>query len=259
MSIMQVNRARVLVIGVFLVLGALALPLTAFAQGGPPMLTDDPGTVDYRHWEINTAVTVEKSETSTGFEAPLIDINYGLRDGVQLKLEFPYAIVLDKGETRKTGVGSFNAGVKLRFRNNEKGGFAISSYPQFEFKPAASVRRGVIDRGSEFLLPLEVARKLGPIDLNFEVGYRFKRFDRDQLLYGLAVGKQFTKRLELDAEIHGEPRRDFLEDDRVINFGGRFQLSKHFTLLFSAGRSLRPDNRDGAVNLVMYTGLQSSF
>jgi hypothetical protein len=256
---MQVKSARVLFSGIFLIFGAAIFHSSAFAQGGPPMLTDDPGTVDYRHWEINTALTIEKSATSTAFEAPLVDINYGFRDGIQFKLEFPYAIVQDKGETRKTGVGSFNAGVKLRLRNNDRGGFAISTYPQFEYKPPISIRRGVIDRGSEFLLPLEVARKIGPIDLNFELGYRFKRFDRDQLLYGLAIGKQLTKRLELDAEVHGEPKRDLVGDDRVINFGGRFQLSKHFTLLFSAGRSLRPSFRDGAVNLVMYTGLQSSF
>jgi len=34
-----------------LVLAAIA-PL-ARAQGGPPFITDDPGTVANRHWEIN--------------------------------------------------------------------------------------------------------------------------------------------------------------------------------------------------------------
>jgi hypothetical protein len=38
-------------------LGLLLLltPLSAFAQGGPPMVTDDPGTPGDGHWEINIA------------------------------------------------------------------------------------------------------------------------------------------------------------------------------------------------------------
>src|SRR6266849_7689835 len=45
------------------ILPALSLGLTeraAFAQGGPPMLTDDPGTPGNRHWEINTAALIRK-------------------------------------------------------------------------------------------------------------------------------------------------------------------------------------------------------
>src|SRR5215831_18405962 len=33
--------------------GAAALATSALAQGGPPMVTDDPGTPGDGHWEIN--------------------------------------------------------------------------------------------------------------------------------------------------------------------------------------------------------------
>jgi hypothetical protein len=36
----------------------LVLSFTASAQGGPPMITDDTGTVPEGHFEINTAFTV---------------------------------------------------------------------------------------------------------------------------------------------------------------------------------------------------------
>src|SRR4051812_14826016 len=90
-----------------LALGASFFSLSASAQGGPPMLTDDPGTVDYKHWEINTALTIEKSQSSTEFEAPLVDINYGLKPGVQLKLEVPLLVVKDRGLPAKASSGAF--------------------------------------------------------------------------------------------------------------------------------------------------------
>ncbi|HEU5237969.1 MAG TPA: hypothetical protein VFU37_12615, partial [Pyrinomonadaceae bacterium] len=81
------------------------------------------------------------------------------------------------------------------------------------------------------------------------------QYRKDQLLYGFAVGREVSKRLELMAEIHGEPNRSWREDDRLINFGLRYKLSNHYTLLFSSGRSLRPAE-SGAPTFLMYVGLQ---
>jgi hypothetical protein len=50
----------------------------AHAQGGPPMITDDPGTPGDGHWEINIAATGRHASSFTEAELPLIDINYGL-------------------------------------------------------------------------------------------------------------------------------------------------------------------------------------
>jgi len=38
-----------------------AMILAANAMGGPPLLTDDPGTSRPNHWEINVAMASEKS------------------------------------------------------------------------------------------------------------------------------------------------------------------------------------------------------
>jgi len=242
------------------ILPALSLVLSeraAFAQGGPPMLTDDPGTPGNRHWEINAAFTVEKSIIGKAFETPLLDINYGLGERIQLKLEFPYRVVTENGEKTKSGLGSFLAGVKWRFVERKKHhGFSASMYPQFEYKTSSSIRRGINDRGNELLLPVEVAQRFGPLDVNLEGGFRFQQRDKNELLYGVLVGRKVSKRLELLAEIHGEPNRDFRKDNLVLNFGARYKLSKHYTFLFSSGRSLRPATQEGALNLVLYAGLR---
>ncbi len=245
------------------ILPALAFGLTeraAFAQGGPPMLTDDPGTPGNRHWEINTAFTMEKSIIGKDLETPLLDVNYGLRERIQLKLEFPYHVVTENGEKTKSGLGSYLVGAKWRFIDRKKHhGFSMSMYPQFEYKTSSSIRRGINDRGNELLLPVEVVQRFGPLDVNLEGGFRFQQRDKNGLLYGILVGHNVSKRLELLAEIHGEPNRDFRKDNLVLNFGARYKLSKHYTFLFSSGRSLRPSTQEGALNLVLYAGLRFAY
>ena len=53
--------------------------LQAHAQGGPPMLTDDPGTPGDGHWEINIATLSDHSGDTWTYALPLLDINYGTR------------------------------------------------------------------------------------------------------------------------------------------------------------------------------------
>ena len=87
---------------------ALLLGCTAqvLAQGGPPLLTDDPGTPGNRNWEINIASTHFRSPGEREIEAPLLDINYGLGDRIQLKYEVPYLFDSDEGARYRTAVGT---------------------------------------------------------------------------------------------------------------------------------------------------------
>ena len=87
---------------------ALLLGWTAqvLAQGGPPLLTDDPGTPGNRNWEINIATTHFRSPGEREIEAPLLDINYGLGDRIQLKYEVHYLFDSDEGARYRTAVGT---------------------------------------------------------------------------------------------------------------------------------------------------------
>jgi hypothetical protein len=76
------------------------------AQGGPPLRTDEPGTPGNRNWEINVASTQFWSKAEREFESPLLDINYGLGDRIQLKYEVPYLFDSDHGAPFKGGFGN---------------------------------------------------------------------------------------------------------------------------------------------------------
>src|SRR6266496_2436401 len=217
-----------------------ALPRRIVAQGGPPLLTDDPETPGNGHWEINVAWTLSQKQNERLFAIPLIDINYGLGQRIQLKAEVPWLVLQERRGGNQSGIGSANFGVKWRFLDKNRHGFAMSTYPQLEIRTSASsARRGLIEEGAELRLPIEMSREIGPIAIDVEVGYQFVQREKDEVVYGLAVRREINKRLELLAEIHGTAKRHLADEELIFNVGGRFKMSKHYTLLFSSGRSLR--------------------
>ena len=232
---------------------------SAFAQGGPPLITDDPGTPGDGNWEIHVAFTAEKRRSQREYESPLLDINYGLGDHIQLKYEAPWLILDERGQHTKAGLGNSAFGVKWRFFDQESCAIDMSVYPQFEFNTSNSAEdRGLVDRGVEFVLPFQIEKSFGPISLNPEFGYVFREYHDNEWIYGLAVGYEASSKLELLAEISGTTGQDFEDDELVFNLGARCELSETRTLLLSAGRSFRSD-ASGEPEFLLYTGLQFIF
>ena len=229
-----------------------------FAQGGPPMITDDTGTVDKGHFEINTAFTMEFGEDGRLWGTPLVDFNYGTSKNTQIKVEMPYYVLHVNGRPGVQGLGNANIGVRWRFRDgDEKGRLALSLYPQIEFNtPGSNAHRlGIVDTGPEFLLPLQWEMHWGKTGVNGDVGYRLKR-GADEMIYGILIGREF-KRFDVLAELHGVGAVRHLNDSEVVfNFGTRIPLNKHATWIMSAGRSIQPGKNPGFRG---YAGVQWTF
>jgi hypothetical protein len=211
----------------------------AFAQGGPPMQTDDPGTPGNNNWEINVAHTLERTTDFNVYTVPILDINYGVGPRIQLKYQVPYLFQsVDRGPL-ESGLGKSLAGVKWRFYENDKHKLNISTYPQLEFNnPNDSVRRGFADAGTRFLLPFEITKQVGPLELNVEAGTWFlKGSGVDGHVLGFAIGHSMTKSLELLAEVYKltdrYPGTEFTTD---YGFGGRYELRKGMLFIFEGGR-----------------------
>jgi hypothetical protein len=237
----------------FIVLVFLAAARFAFAQGGPPLLTDDPGTVDDRHWEINLGTTAEIHDDDVrDFELPLLDLNYGWGDHTQLKFEIPWLLREANGETQ-TEAGDGKCGVKWRFRDQSRRFLDVSTYPQLSFNSPGA--HSIEDRGLQMLLPLEIAKTVGKLELNWEVGYNIKQHQKDEWLLGFATGYRATPKLELLVEVHAIPDRTFSEDEFVFQAGGRRKLAEHFVLLFAFGRGL-PGSSPSQPAFIGYAGLQ---
>jgi hypothetical protein len=239
-----------------LLAGACLLFATlAAGQGGPPLRTDDPGTPGNENWEINVGFTSELRTTERRFEIPILDINYGLGDRIQLKYEVPWLLVGADNSPTRAGLGNSLAGVKWRFVDSEKHRFWVSTYPQLEFNnPNHSERRGLTDPDVAFLLPVELSKQMGPVALNLEVGHWFSR-DNPQWIAGLAVGRQVTPRFELLGEVYRVSARTRQEQETSFDAGGRLRLWKPLLLIFMAGRSFHGAASDQP-HFLAYVGMQ---
>lgn len=230
-----------------------------FAQGGPPLITDDPGTPGDGRWEINVAFTAEKRKTGRSYESPILDINYGLGERIQLKYEVPWLVLDERGERMKNGLGNSLIGVKWRFFDQDRQGIDMSVYPQFEFNNSdSSAERGVVDRGLELVLPVQLQKSFGSISFNPEFGYTFREYNDNEWIYGLALAYEASRNLELLAEIHGTTGQDFEDDELLFNLGARCELSETYSLLVAAGRSFR-SSASGEPEFLLYTAIQLNF
>jgi len=230
-----------------------------FAQGGPPLITDDPGTPGDGKWEINLALTAEKRRRERSYESPLLDINYGLGDRIQLKYEVPWLVLDERGSHTKAGPGNSAFGMKWRFFDQDRQGIDMSIYPQFEFNNSnSSFDRGLVEKGMEFVLPVQLLKSWGAISLNPELGYVFREHNENEWIYGLAMGYQASSNLELLMEVSGVTQQDFHNDELVFNLGSRLELSETHALLISAGRSFRSSS-SGEPEFLFYGGAQFNF
>ena len=241
---------KAIAFGVFL-LGALV----AHAQGGPPMQTDDPGTPGNRAWEINVGVTSDRRTHSREFEMPVLDMNYGLGDRIQLNYEIPYVVSGADDEQTRSGLGNSSMAVKWRFFENEKAGLSLSIYPRLELNnPTRSLDRGLVDAGPRFLFPLEIAKKLGPVNVNGELGHWFTQEPRGLWIAGLAVGRRVTDRTELVGEVYSV-RGSAQDTQTTFGVGSRVRLNMYMLFMVMVGRAFEGAD-SGQPQFIGYGGIQ---
>lgn len=242
--------------GVVLTLAASFMAVATLA--GPPLETDDPDTPGDGNWEINFASTLENRASLWEFK-PVLDVNYGWGERVQLKLK-PRVVVLDPpGDGARAGAGNIQLGVKWRFLDEDKHGFAMSVYPQADFNPPGrSVERGLVDDGHDLFLPVELARTFGSTRLYAELGYNWREQREDEWALGIAAEHPLSDRFRLVAELRDIAQRDFGDHELFFNAGFKWKLHEHWMLLGSAGRTLREPRGERAA-LFSYLGLQLTF
>jgi hypothetical protein len=208
---------------------------SAHAQGGPPLVTDDPDTPGSGNWEINAAVIGAQSGQHWDFAAPDLDINYGWGERVQLKVDLSRASTETADGRRISGLAATNFGVKWRFVDQEKSGFALSIYPQLltNLVPS-SAARGLTSNNREFFLPVEISTVRGEFQFDAELGRNFVQHGPDAWVGGLIAAHACGPTLECGLELHGVLEEGELQP--LVNFGVHWQLSKQVILLAAAGR-----------------------
>jgi hypothetical protein len=247
----------------------------AHAQGGPPFITDDPGTPGNKHWEINFGWTADHNPSNAYYETPDIDMNYGWGDRVQLKYELPMAVYTDPNNTTHAGLGESLLGIKLRPYEYHRGGepksdenmlFSLGTYPQASINnPTSAVRRGIVENGPQYYLPMEFTAKTGWVNWNGEVGHWFgNKLIPSRWGRGLIAGHEFNDRLELYGELYDLQDANKIgpvpkQREFTLDMGGRQSLNHSNTirLLFMGGRAIQTVTRQNSEpNWIGYLGVQ---
>ena len=238
-------------------LGALTLATACaplWAQGGPPMVTDDPGTPGAGHWEINFGAISTHTRGRTEIAAPDVDLNYGWGEHIQLKIDAPWVAAGESGQGWKSGTGDTEFGVKWRFIDEEQSGFSMSTYPQLTRSLTnASVRRGLASPGHEFFLPLEVAGDVGGFSYTAEAGRNFVSTGPNEWIAGLVLAHDCGEGFECMAELHTVQAP--AQRQTLFNVGMHWKLEECLTLLAAVGRDIGPRTDERRSSLV-YLGLQ---
>ncbi|MEY2479349.1 MAG: hypothetical protein QOI04_276 [Verrucomicrobiota bacterium] len=225
-------------------------------QGGPPMITDDPGTPGNGKWEINLATAFAHQPEQTSWDVLAIDLNYGVGERIQLTLQTAPVILKQRGHGALGGLGGTEAALKWRFLDQESDGVSVSTFPRVIFNISqSSVRRGLADDGTRFQIPVQVAKKFGIVDLDFEFGPLVSTVGRSEWLYGIVGGVDITKTTELMAEFHGTSRMNFDRDVLAVNFGIRQVLSERCIFIGSLGHEVRAPDGD-PLAFIGYIGVQ---
>lgn len=233
-----------------------------YAQGGPPMITDDPDTPGDGNWEINMASEFERERGAWALAAPYFDINYGLGDTIQLKVEGPYMTgyrdkkpaynpFVDHGGVNSSP-GDIRAGVKWRFYDTDF--LKISTYPQGDMVISPrSVEHELVDRGYDVILPVEASFNFCPLKFNPEAGYVFRQHGGGQIFIGWLLAYEIPhKDIELLGEVYGEWTVHSAERSITYNVGARFEMSEMYSWMFAFGYAAAvPKSR-----FIVYAGLQ---
>jgi hypothetical protein len=227
----------------------------AFGQGGPPMITDDPGTPGNGKWENNLAIIFEHRPNETSIDVPEVDLNYGVGDHIQLTLQNAPVLLKRSDHGLIGGLSSTEAAVKWRFLDESTSGFDMSMFPRVIFNIGeSSVRRGLAEDGTRFQIPFQMAKTFGRWHADVEVGPRARTVGRSEWLDGIVCGFDVTKRTMLMAELHDESRMNFTRDALTLNFGLRHEFTENYILIVSMGHELRSPDQPTA--LIGYFGMQ---
>lgn len=228
----------------------------AHAQGGPPYYTNDPGTPGNYNWEINFGYMPFLFDANSVTHSPDVDINFGIGDRIQLTYENAWLRVEDPVRGTRFGLGQSNPGVKWRFYDGGEQGFSISTFPQFFLNnPDDAVRRGITSSKNSFLLPVEIAKRFGPVVVNYEAGYQFVHKGPDGWISGVVAGHNFTPKFEMDVEFYSAGAFHPFDAQPTLDVGARYKLHDPVILLLMAGRSVEPGSNTQPF-FVGYFGIQ---
>ena len=209
--------------------------------GSPPMRSEDSETPGDGNWEINVGMSTDWAHGGHRIEAPVLDVNYGRGERVQLTYELPYVFLREPGASpgtseRANGVGDSTFGIKYRFYDNDATGVSFAVYPQVRFRtPGAD--RDVSEGGTTLILPLILVSEFESFSLTANLGLE-ARSNQRRVFASFGAGRRLSNDWALLGEVYGSDLNASDEKRVLLNIGLRRKISETQSLSGSLGRDI---------------------
>jgi len=223
-------------------LGLFIIPACLFA--GPPMITNDPFVPNVGQFEINLASEAEFRE-HTRINTPIIDVNYGLFEKVQLTFSSAYSFTHENDD-----INGLEIELKWNFYTNEI--FSIALDPVYVFYPILSD----FDEGEVYELGVPLNFFLSE-NLNLVVEPRYVDSQNKKAFFEGGAYLQYTSNQHsFFTELFVEENPDKNELYSLVNLGYTNQFYENIMFMFSIGRDVVAEDKQATVS---YLGLQFVF
>jgi hypothetical protein len=229
------------------------------AWAGPPFVTDDPDTTEYKHWEIDVFSIYSHTAGEDFAQVPALEVDYGLVPDVQLHVIAPLTFDRTPGGTAEYGYGDTELGVKYRFFHETGSMPEIGVFPLVEV-PTGNSGRGLGNGQTQIFMPIWLQKSFGAKKewttfggggWWFNPGQNHRNFYR----FGWEIQHDLNERLTLGGEIYHEtPMASDGHGHTAFNLGGYLNFDEHHHIIFSAGRDIQGPNR-----FACYVGYQLTF
>ncbi|HEX7421679.1 MAG TPA: transporter, partial [Thermoanaerobaculia bacterium] len=191
--------------------------------------------------------------------SPVLDINYGIGENLQLKYEVPYVFSRDvqtdeagnEHTMREHGIGDSTIGVKYRFYDNDDTNLSLAVYPQVEFRSPG----GVMQEGTTWTLPVLLTKDFEHESITANVSIEKTTGDPDAHVFaGFGVGTRLTDKLALLGDVVGQ-QLDSSDDHRLLlDAGVRFKIDEKQAVVGALGLDI--DAGDGQRHRYLTIGYQ---
>lgn len=231
---------RRLVLGIGVLLAAFTLIASERALAGPPFITDDPEPVDYGHWEVYGFSAGAHGSGDTSGLGPSVEVNYGALPNLQLHIIMGLAFDDPAGRQLQMGMSDTELGAKYRFIDPGPDDWwpQMGVFPLIEL-PTGNAQRGLGAGYTQEFLPVWVQKDFGKWTTYGGGGYWINPGpgNRNYWFTGWLLQRQITDSLALGGEIfHQTSAMVGRDPSSGFNFGGIYDFSEHYHLLFSGGQ-----------------------
>ena len=232
------------------------------AIAGPPLVVDDPVTLDRGQFELFTSFLYSRTESQNAYETPA-ELTIGLAKGWECSIHSAYDYHEDFTASPNTvnGILSVEIGTKVRLLTESEStpvSLAISGKLRLPTSSNSKFANQGKTTGGVFAI---LGRNVGDYSLNLNVGYgvggaQNRDLVSDAWFFGLALQRIFQKKYTVFAEVYSTPQVNRF-GDAVINADGGllWDLSDRYRITLLMGRGFRP----GGAAFIANLGLLLSF